>query len=330
VHRDLLVMECRPMLPDKLKKVLPVLAALLLLGGPLGFPGAELYFLVFSLAFFYAALAMAWNMLALSGLLSLGHGAFFGLGAYAAVLLEQSWHVPVYPAVLAAGLAGALYGLFWVVAFKKLRGAYFSLASLASLEIPRVIVDNWDSLTSGSMGLTGISRLPGLDLGALHLPVGTNMRAQYYFLFGLMVAVGLMHYRAINSRWGWALRAIRENEIAAGVLGVNVFGYRILALGLSAYITGVCGGLYAHLMGLIEPAMVFSLQLAAFPLVLSFFGGRFAVLGPIVGTLVLYPLDQLVLQPWLPQGHAAIYGLVIILTIFFFPQGVAAWLRQRA
>ena len=318
------------MLPNQLKKVLPLVAGVIFLGGPICFPRADLYFLVFGLACFYAALAMAWNILALSGLLSLGHGAFFGLGAYAAVLLEQYWHMPVYPAVLAGGLVGALYGVLWGLAFKKLRGAYFALASLASLEIPRVIVDNWDSLTSGSLGLVGLSRLPGLDLGALHLPVGASLRAQYYFLFAWMVAVGIIHYQAISSRWGWALRAIRENEIAAGVLGVDVFGYRFLALGLSAFITGVCGGLYAHLMGLIEPAMVFSLQLAAFPLVLSFFGGRFAVLGPIVGTLVLYPLDQLVLQPWLPQGHAAIYGLVIILTIFFFPQGLASWLCQRS
>jgi branched-chain amino acid transport system permease protein len=313
-----------------LKKVLTILGALALLGGPLCFPGADLYFLVFGLACFYASLAMAWNILALTGLLSLGHSAFFGLGAYAAVLMEQSWQLPVYPALLAGGLVGALYSVFWGLAFKKLRGAYFALASLASLEIPRVVVDNWDSLTSGSLGIVGVSRLPDLDMSLLHLPVGDSLRAQYYFLLAWMVIVAVIHSRAISSRWGWALRAIRENEIAAGVLGVNVFGCRFLALGLSAFLTGVCGGLYAHLMGLLEPAMVFSLQLAAFPLVLSFFGGRFALLGPIVGTLILYPLDQLVLQPWLPQGHAAIYGLVIILTIFFFPRGLASWLWQRS
>ena len=314
---------------ELLKKIFLLLGVLILLGGPLLFPGADLYCLVFGLACFYASLAMAWNILALSGLVSLGHGAFFGLGAYAAILLEQYLHLPVYAAVLAGGLMGVIYGIFWGFAFKKLRGAYFALASLASLEIPRVIVDNWDSLTSGSLGIVGISRLPGLDLGGLHLPVGDSMKAQYYFLLLWMVVVGLIHYRAVSSRWGWALRAIRENEIAAGVLGVNVFGYRFLSLGLSAFLTGICGGLYAHLMGLIEPAMVFSLQLAAFPLVLTFFGGRYSIMGPILGTLVLYPLDQLILQPWLPQGHAAIYGLVIILTIFFFPQGLAAWLWQR-
>lgn len=317
------------MTPNRLQHILVISGAFLLLAGPLVAPGADLYLLVFGLACFYASLAMAWNILALSGLLSLGHGAFFGLGAYAAVLLENFWRLPVYPAVCAGGLVGALYGLLWGLAFKRLRGAYFALASLASLEIPRVIVDNWDSLTSGSMGIVGISRLPDLAFGGFSLPVGTSLRGQYYFLLGWMILVGLIHHQAIRSRWGWALRAVRENEVAAGVLGVNVFGCRFLALGLSAFITGVCGGLYAHLVGLIEPAMVFSLQLAAFPLVLSFFGGRFALLGPILGGLLLYPLDQLVLQPWLPQGHAAIYGLVIVLTIFFFPQGVAGWLSRR-
>lgn len=317
------------MLPASTKKVVLAAALLAFLGGPLVFPGADLYFLVFGLACFFASLAMAWNILALSGLLSLGHGAFFGLGAYGAVLLEQHWHLPVYPALLAGGLIGASYSILWGLAFKKLRGAYFALASLASLEIPRVIVDNWDSLTSGSLGLVGLSRLPGLDLGSWHLPVGGSLRAQYYFLLSWMVIVAIIHHRALASRWGWALRAIRENEVAAGVLGVNVFGNRFVALGLSAFLTGVGGGLYAHLMGLIEPSMVFSLQIAAFPLILSFFGGRYAALGPILGALVLYPLDQLVLQPWFPQGHAAVYGLVIILTIFFFPQGVVAWLWQR-
>lgn len=311
-----------------IKKILPVLALLMLLGGPFFLPGADLYCLVFGLACFYASLALAWNILALSGLISLGHGAFFGLGAYTTVLVEQYWHLPVYIAVLTGGLAGVCYGVIWGFTFKKLRGAYFALASLASLEIPRVIVDNWESLTSGSLGIVGIARLPGFELDPWHFPIGESMRGQYYFLFFWMVIVAIIHYRAINSRWGWSLRAIRENEIAAGVLGVNVFGYQFLALGLSAFLTGMCGGLYAHIMGLIEPAMVFSLQLAAFPLVLSFFGGRFTILGPILGALVLYPLDQLVLQSWLPQGHAAIYGLVIILTIFFFPQGIASWLWQ--
>ncbi|HAY23417.1 MAG TPA: hypothetical protein DCY27_14910 [Desulfobacterales bacterium] len=303
-------------------------AVMLFFGGPLFLPGADLYLLVFGLACFYATLALAWNIFALSGLLSLGHAAFFGLGAYGAVLLENWGHWPTYPAIMAGGALGMVYGCLWSLAFQRLRGAYFALASLAAMEIPRVVIDNWETLTSGSLGIVGISRLPSLSIGSLVIPVGDNLQSQYCFLFFLMAAVGLLHWRAMRSKWGWGLRAIRGDEEAAEVLGVNVFGYRCLALCLSSYITGVCGGVYAHLVGLIEPAMVFNLQLAAFPLVLSLFGGRYAVLGPIIGALTLYPLDQLVLQPWLPQGHAAIYGLVIILTIFFFPRGLASWFSR--
>lgn len=312
-----------------LRKSILALALLVLLVGLPFVAEGELYCLVFGMACFYAALAMAWNILALSGLFSLGHGAFFGLGAYGAIILEQTLSMPVYPAILLGGVLGALYGLLWGVAFKRLRGAYFALATLASLEIPKVIVDNWESLTAGSMGIVGIVRLPALELGGLSLPVGASLSSQYYFLFAWMTLVALVHRQALLSRWGWALQAIRQNEVAAQALGVNVYGYRLLALGTSAFLTGVCGGMFGHLMGLIEPAMVFSLQLAAYPLVLSFFGGRFLVLGPLVGALVLYPLDQLVLQPWLPQGHAAVYGLVIILTIFFFPRGIWAWMGQK-
>lgn len=98
---------------------------------------------------------------------------------------------------------------------------------------------------------------------------------------------------------------------------------------LSAFLTALCGGLYAHLIGLIEPALVFNLHLSALPLVLSIFGGRFQYYGPILGALVLYPLDQLLFHSWLPAGHGALYGLVIVVTLLFFPHGIGAWLQQK-
>jgi branched-chain amino acid transport system permease protein len=295
---------------------------------PVLIPDASLYFLVFGMACFYATLAMAWNIYALTGQLSLGHAAFFGLGAYGAVLLEQYLHWPVYVCILMGGLAGAAYGVLWSLTFNRIRGPYFALATLASMEIPKVIIDNWDSFTSGSLGIVGISRLPAWVIGNLRIAWGEDLRAQYYLLLILMLLVGLIHQRTMSSKWGWRLRAIREEEQAAAMLGVNVWGGRFQALLLSSYLTSLCGGLYAHIVGLIEPALVFNLQLAAFPLVLTLFGGRFQFFGPVLGAFILYPLDQLILQPLLPQGHAAIYGLIIIMTIIFFPRGVAQWFRK--
>jgi len=307
--------------------ILPWGAVLVLGLWPLAAPGAEVWLQVLGYTSFFAALALAWNIFALTGSLSLGHAAFFGLGAYGAVLLEQWLALPVLLAVPLGALAGGVYGCLWAAAFPRLRGAYFALASLAALEIPKVIVDNWDTVTSGSMGIAGISRLPSLVVGGRRLLDGGSLGGQYYYLVLLLLGVALVHAGVLRSRWGWALRALRENEAAAAALGLNPGWHRCLALTLSAGLTGLCGAVYAHLIGQIEPTLVFSLHLAAFPLVLCLFGGRFTPWGPVAGAFLLYPLDQLLLHPIFPQGHSAVYGVMIILTVFFFPGGIVTWLR---
>lgn len=314
----------------------PTPSALLLLGagamllfGPFFFQIGDLFYRVFGLSFFYAALALAWNILAMTGSISIGHTAFFGLGAYTSALVSH--YTQLSPLLCAAlgGVSGMAYGFAWHIAFKPLRGARYALATLASVEIPRVIADNWEGLTFGSLGLAGIPALPDLRVGDVVLALGGSLKSQYYFLFVLMAACGLIHYNSIHSRWGWALRAVREDETAAGAIGVPVDRIRLGAVMVSALLTAFCGAIYGHLMGLIEPSLVFSLHLSALPLVLSIFGGRHQFYGPILGSLVLYPADQLFFHAWFPSGHAALYGLVIILTFLLFPSGIGAWLQQR-
>jgi branched-chain amino acid transport system permease protein len=110
------------------------------------------------------------------------------------------------------------------------------------------------------------------------------------------------------------------------MLGIATNRERAKALMLSSYLAGIAGGLYVHIMGLVEPALVFNLHLSVLPLVFCIFGGHSRVWGPVLGAVILYPLEQLVLMPFLPMGHSALYGLVIILTIFWFPKGIIAWL----
>jgi branched-chain amino acid transport system permease protein len=280
------------------------------------------------MACLYGTLALAWNVFALTGAISLGHAAFFGLGAYGSALLDHYWHWSPLLTIPLGALLGAAYGACWGLFFKRLRGVYLGLASLAALEIPKVIADNWESLTYGSLGMVGLSSLPTLELGQWQVTLGADLRAQYYLLLAIMVLAALIHKWSMQSRWGWALRAMRENETAAAGIGIRVNRSRAQALLLSSYLTGICGALYAHLLGLIEPALVFNLQISALPLVMSIFGGRERFYGPVLGAMLLYPLDQLVFQPWLPLGHAAIFGLVIVLTILFFPRGIAAWIPK--
>lgn len=307
--------------------LLPAAVGVLLLTiWPLIFREAPLFYQVLSIACLYATLALAWNIYALSGAISLGHAAFFGLGAYASALLNHYYHwSPLFTIPLGA-LASVAFAVFWSWGFRRLRGVYLGLASLAAMEIPKTIVDNWDRLTYGSMGLVGLDRLPTLTLGSLEMDFGLNIKAQYYLLLAIMLLAALFNLESIRSRWGWTLRAIRENETAAAMLGIVANRERAKALMLSSYLTGIAGALYAHIMGLVEPALVFSLHLSVLPLVFSIFGGHTRALGPVLGAFILYPLEQLFLQPLFPMGHSAVYGLVIILTIFFFPKGIAAWL----
>lgn len=306
---------------------LPAAAGILLLViWPLIFQEAIQFYQVLGMTCLYGTLALAWNIYAHSGAISLGHAAFFGLGAYASALLNHYYHWSPLLTMPLGALASVAFAVFWSWGFRRLRGVYLGLASLAALEIPKTIVDNWDRLTYGSMGLVGLDRLPTLALGGLEVDFGLNIKAQYYLLLGIMLLAVMIHRESLRSRWGWTLRAVRENETAAATLGIAANRERARALMLSSYLAGIAGALYAHIMGLVEPALVFNLHLSVLPLVFSIFGGSTKVWGPVLGAFILYPLEQLFLLPRFPMGHSAVYGLVIILTIFFFPKGIAAWL----
>jgi branched-chain amino acid transport system permease protein len=307
----------------------PPAVALVLAVWPLVLQDASLYLQVMGMACLYGTLALAWNLYALSGAISLGHAAFFGLGAYGSALLSHHWQWSTVVTIPLGALAGLAFGILWNLGFRRLRGVYLGLASLAAMEIPKVILDNWDSLTYGSMGITGLAKLPVLTLGGRQLDLGFDLKAQYYLLLALALASAVLLRQIMGSRWGWALRALRENETAATAIGIRADRERAKALLGSAYLTALCGGLYVHLMGLVEPPLVFNLHLSALPLIFSIFGGRRRFYGPILGALILYPLEQLVFQPLFPMGHAAVYGVVIILTIFFFPQGISGWSERR-
>ncbi len=304
-------------------------AGLCLVVWPLLFRDAFLYLQVLGMACLYGTLALAWSLYANSGAISLGHAAFFGLGAYGSALLSHYWHLSPLLTISLGSLVSVSYGLLWSLFFRRLRGVYLGLASLAAVEIPRVIIDNWDTVTFGSLGMTGLAKLPTLSLGSWQWAFGADLQDQYYLLLALLTVATILYKLAMESRWGWALRALRENETAAATLGIRVNWERTKALLGSAYLTGICGALYAHLLGLIEPPLVFSLHVSALPLVFTIFGGRTRFFGPVLGALVLYPLEQLVFQPLFPTGHAAVYGLVIILTILFFPRGLSVWLANR-
>jgi len=283
---------------------------------------------VFTHALLLAGLALAWNILSLSGSVSLGHAAFFGAGAYASALLSHDAGLSPWLTIPLGGLISIGLGLIMGLVCLRLRGAYFALATLAFVEIPRVITDNWDGLTHGSLGLVGLPGLPSLSLGSWHVNIGSSSTASYYLLLVyalvLVCLVGFLH----SSNLGLALQAIREEEAAAEAIGIRVDFIRLLSLLLSAFFAGVSGACYTHLIRYIEPGLVYGMHFSAIPMILAICGGRFTVLGPALAALIIYPVDQFIFHPLLPAGHEFLYGIVLILTVLFMPAGFWGLLRK--
>lgn len=284
---------------------------------------------VFTHALLLAALALAWNMLGVTGTISLGHAAFFGIGAYGSALLSfkqglSPWLTIPFGGLLAIGL-GLIVGLLCL----RLRGAYFALATLAFVEIPKVITDNWDGVTQGSLGLIGLPRFPLLRIGSVYIDIGSSATASYYLMFIYTVMVLCLVGFIFRSNLGLALQAIREEEVAAEASGIHTARYRLLSLLLSGFFTGIGGACYAHLVGCIGPELVYGIHFSAIPMVFAICGGRFTILGPALAALIIYPIDQFIFHTLFPAGHEFLYGLVLILTVLFLPAGFWGSIRNK-
>jgi branched-chain amino acid transport system permease protein len=276
---------------------------------------------VFTHALLLATLALAWNILGLSGSISLGHAAFFGSGAYASALLSLNLGLSLWITIPLAGFIAAGLGFIMGLICMRLRGAYFALATLAFIEIPRVITDNWDQVTRGSLGLVGLPGFPSLNLGTWHVDFYSSFTASYYLMFiYFLLLLGLVGF-IFRSNLGLALQAIREEEIASQAVGIHANSFRLFSMLLSAFFTGVSGACYAHLVRYINPGLVFGLHFSAIPMIFAICGGRFTIIGPALAALIIYPLDQFIFHPLIPTGHEFLYGAVLIFAVLFMPAG---------
>ncbi|MCX7822343.1 MAG: branched-chain amino acid ABC transporter permease [Syntrophobacterales bacterium] len=304
---------------SRLFKLLPPLVWLIILSLGWIHKIPESFLSVLTTAFLYGAMATAWNIHALSGVTSLGHAAFFGLGAYGFALAISKHGFPFWTGLLAGACCAVIYALLWILSIDKLRHGSFVLATFVSVEIPRVIIENVETITNGSAGIMNI-RVPNLPI-----PIPTGLQGWYVITVALTGILLWLHHKALFSRWGWGLKAIRDNERAALAVGVPVDFLRRLTLLLSSFFMGVCGGIYASIIGFVEPSVVFGLHFSAIPLVFSLFGGKENAWGPLLGAIILCSLDQLIMVPLFPEAHRAIYGISLFLTLWFLPKGILAW-----
>jgi branched-chain amino acid transport system permease protein len=258
----------------------------------------------------FAALGLAWNLVGgYAGQLSLGHVAFFGVGAYGLALFVQAG-IPIWISVLFAGVVAALFAaVIGAIAF-RLRGPYFTLATIAFAEVLRLTATNLN-VTGGAIGLT----MPSLFVGR------TFWRSFYLAAVVLAVIAFLANYWASRSRFGYYLMAIREDEDTAGAVGINTSLCKLQALLLSAFLTALGGALYGSAFQFIVPDSVLTLEISVQIAIITMLGGAGTLLGPIVGAAVLL-WSQEKFKNQFQESHLLIYGVLIVLVVLFLPEGI--------
>jgi branched-chain amino acid transport system permease protein len=270
-------------------------------------------FLMFTMM--YVVLALSWNIISgFTGYTSFGHVAFYGIGAYACAILvaDHGWHW--IPTLLVGAVVAGLVALAIGYPVLRLKGPYFAIAMLGAAEGTRVIATVWDSLTHGGLGIS----FPNVE----------NSFPTYYAMLILMVLTIAVAYVVGHSRFGVRLNAIREDEVAAEALGVNTTLYKLAAFGLSAIFPAAAGGIQAYKVLYIDPPSVFFVQITIAMALMSMLGGKGTVVGPIVGAVLLYTIQELT---WVnfPTAHLIAYGVFIIIVARFMPRGLMGFAIDR-
>jgi branched-chain amino acid transport system permease protein len=274
--------------------------------------------------------ASAWNIIGgYAGQVSVGHAIFFGAGAYVPLVIYNLW--PALPP-----LAGLPFGILVAVLLAlaigtpsfRLQGHYFSMATIAVAELVRLVVGNWD-LLGAAIGIQG----PASPRGWWDLIFRSSV-PYYYIFLGVLAVTLTLTYLMERSRFGYYLRAIRAGERAARSLGVPVRRTKLKALTLSAALTATAGSLYAFKVGFVNPESGLGILVSVQMIIVAALGGAGTLYGPLIGALVLVPL-QSATNSWFGGGGSGLtfilYGGIIVILARFEPGGLLElWRRLSA
>lgn len=277
------------------------------------------------LVLLWTALGEAWNVLGgYAGQVSFGHAALFGFGAYVtAILYLKAGVAPWWGIPLGGAAAAAVSVPTGLIAF-RLRGPYFSLATLAVAELAKLVALNWEWATNGPTGFL-ITSLPPLTL--FGFAVNWESKAPFYLAALALAAVSMGAAAALSrSRLGAFLVAIRENEDAAEAVGIDTVRAKVLTLALSGLLAGMGGGLYAFYFRYIDPDAVLNIGISMEMVFIAVVGGLGTVAGPLVGAVFLTAVGEAVRERF-QVGHLVFYGLFMMLVIRYLPEGI--WGRAR-
>lgn len=278
----------------------------------------------------WGSVASAWNVAGgYAGQVSLGHAAFFGLGAYSAALLATRWDASPWIGLLVGVVLSTGAGLLIGYLSNRLRGPYFVLATIAFSQILLIVASRWRGFTAGSEGIPVPFRPGFWTLGFVDKAVWV------YLMLGVAIVLYLAQRYLEGSRLGYQLGAVREDEDAAQSLGVASRRLKVIAIAVSAALTSLCGGFWAQYVGFVDPFYVFSVDLSVRFALAAIIGGMGTALGPFLGAFLITTLETYLRAQFGGIGaglvgiYLIIYGCALILVVRFAPQGLVGWLGER-
>lgn len=305
---------------DKYKLPVTLIASAVLIGLP--FMGFSQYVMrIFIMIGIYSVLALGLNILTgYTGQVSLGHAGFFAIGAYTSALLMLKLGANFFVAMLAGACLSALCGLLLGLPTLRLSGTYLSIVTLGFGEIVKMVTMNWDNVTNGTLGLKNI---PKPKLFGTKLTLANN--GLYYLMIAIVVLVTIACIMIIKSKTGRAMMAIKEDELAATMMGIKTTRYKVLAFVISAFITGIAGSYYASLIGFIDPNS-FTFDVSTLIISVVILGGMGTIRGMFLGSAILIIFPEV--SRFLMDYRFVVYGLILVLMMRFRPQGLLGWKSQ--
>jgi branched-chain amino acid transport system permease protein len=279
----------------------------------------------------WGAVSGAWNLAGgYAGQVSLGHSAFFGIGAYAAALLATRYGQSPWLGMLAGVALSVAAGLVIGYLANRLKGPYFALATIAFSQVLLIAASRWRGFTSGSEGIPVPFRPGFWTLGF------TSKVAWVYLVWALALLIYGAERYLERSRMGYRLAGVREDEEAAEALGIPTRRLKVATIALSAALTSICGTLWAQYVGFVDPFYVFSVDLSIRFSLNTIIGGIGTAMGPFVGSILITSLETYLratfsdIKAGLVGSYLVIYGCLLIVLVRFVPQGVVGWLAERA
>lgn len=286
----------------------------------------DYYMHIFVMSEIYAVLALSLALIVgYSGQVSMGHAAFYGMGAYVSALLTLKLGWSFWVTFWCAGLASGLFSYVIGRLVLRLRGNVLAITTAFFCVLVNVVMNNWIPVTNGPMGIAGIPRPTPLDVLGLHL-VFEN-RIHYYYLGLLFVALTTSFLaRIVSSRFGDNLVAVRENEELAQSVGIDAMKTKVFAFTVGGALAGLAGSFYAHYILFISP-VTFTINESINILVMVIFGGMSTLCGPILGAILLTVLPEFLRMAG--ELRLVLYGVALICFIIWLPQGVWGSLKER-